>query len=380
MERHLSIPPLHDEQESGSTVGEAQRPPQPATARRRVLSILGAAVGVVAAVATLRAVLPHPADVVAALRTAAVGWLALAAVAEALSMSMFAWQQRRLLGAFGVSMSEPRAEALAYTRSALSITMPAGAVVSAGFAYRQYQSRGASHRVAATVLALSGVLSAAGLAILYVVWIGAVAVAGPALAHPGVAVPAIVATGTAGWALAHHRSSRGRRIRVTAGRLNRAAWRRSLMWLTGRWPRAGRVGTSVADAVHVAGTLRRGDWAAALAFAVGNWLADLACLIAVGYAFGLTLSVVQFAGAYLAVQIVRQIPITPGGIGLIEASLLLALVTAGAPTAAAAAVVLVYRVLSCWLIVPAGLLAWAALQSTGRSGGHRRLLLKECDA
>jgi uncharacterized membrane protein YbhN (UPF0104 family) len=234
-------------------------------------------------------------------------------------------------------MSEPRAEALAYTRSALSITMPAGAVVSAGFAYRQYQSRGASHRVAATVLALSGVLSAAGLAILYVVWIG-------------------------------------------AGRLNRAAWRRSLMWLTGRWPRAGRVGTSVADAVHVAGTLRRGDWAAALAFAVGNWLADLACLIAVGYAFGLTLSVVQFAGAYLAVQIVRQIPITPGGIGLIEASLLLALVTAGAPTAAAAAVVLVDRVLSCWLIVPAGLLAWAALQSTGRASGHRRPLLKECDA
>jgi uncharacterized membrane protein YbhN (UPF0104 family) len=204
MERHLSIPPLHDEQESGSTVGEAQRPPQPATARRRVLSILGAAVGVVAAVATLRAVLPHPADVVAALRTAAVGWLALAAVAEALSMSMFAWQQR--------------------------------------------------------------------------------------------------------------------------------------------------------------------------------WRFSTSCLIAVGYAFGLTLSVVQFAGAYLAVQIVRQIPITPGGIGLIEASLLLALVTAGAPTAAAAAVVLVDRVLSCWLIVPAGLLAWAALQSTGRASGHRRPLLKECDA
>jgi hypothetical protein len=33
----------------------------------------------------LRHVLPHPADVVAALRTATVGWLALAAIAEAQS-------------------------------------------------------------------------------------------------------------------------------------------------------------------------------------------------------------------------------------------------------------------------------------------------------
>jgi uncharacterized membrane protein YbhN (UPF0104 family) len=130
----------------------------------------------------------------------------------------------------------------------------------------------------------------------------------------------------------------------------------------------------MADAADVAGTVRRGDGAAALAFAVGNWVGDLACLIAVGYAFGLTLSVVQLAGAYLAVQIVRQIPITPGGIGLIEASLLVALVAAGAPHIAAAAVVLVYRVLSCWLIVPTGFLAWVVLQSTGRRADHDRLL------
>ncbi len=95
-------------------------------------------------------------------------------------------------------------------------------------------------------------------------------------------------------------------------------------------------------------------------------MADLPCLIAVGYAFGLTVSVVQFAGAYLAVQIVRQIPITPGGIGVIEASLVVALVAAGAPYVTAAAVGIVYRVLSCWAIVPTGLLVRVALRSAGR--------------
>jgi uncharacterized protein (TIRG00374 family) len=78
------------------------------------------------------------------------------------------------------------------------------------------------------------------------------------------------------------------------------------------------------------------------------------------------LSVAQFAGAYLAVQIIRQLPLTPGGIGVIEASLLVALVAAGAPHIAAAAVVLVYRVLSCWVIVPTGLVAWAGLLSARR--------------
>jgi hypothetical protein len=46
-----------------------------------------------------------------------------AALAGALSMDMFARQQRRLLGAIGVAISIPRAEALTYARSALSVSI-----------------------------------------------------------------------------------------------------------------------------------------------------------------------------------------------------------------------------------------------------------------
>ena len=320
----------------------------------------------------MRGVVPHPAAVVAALHTASGGWLAVAALAEVLSMDMFARQQRRLLGAFGVAISLPRAEALTYARSALSVSMPAGAAVSGGFAYLQYRSRGASHRVAADVTVLSGVLSAVGLAALYAVWIAAATVVGPVLAHPGVAVAMVAAVGGGCLSLVHRRSNRRRHLGGTAGHANPPAVRRALIWLTARWPWARRVFTPVADALDAAAAVQRRDWVAALAFAAGNWLADLGCLIAVGYGFGLTLSVAQFAGVYLAVQIVRQVPITPGGIGVIEASLLVALVAGGAPHVTAAAVVLVYRVLSCWVIVPIGLVAWVGLRSTGLRGDRPR--------
>jgi hypothetical protein len=72
--------------------------------------------------------------------------------------------------------------------------------------------------------------------------------------------------------------------------------------------------------------------------------------------------VVTLGAVYLTVQIVRQIPLTPGGIGVIELSLLAGLVSAGAGEAAAAATVLVYRLLSCWLIIPVGLLCWTLLR------------------
>jgi uncharacterized protein (TIRG00374 family) len=364
-----SAMPVH-QQGDGGAGAQPPRPSRSTAIRRRILPILTVVVGVVAAGLALRGTLPHPVEVASALRTASVGWLAVAAVAEALSMSMFGRLQRRLLGAFGVPISVSRVEALTYARTALSVTMPAGAVISAGFAYRQYQARGASHRIAASVMVLSGVLSSAGLVIVYGAWIVAVTAARPALAHPGAAVSAIAVVTAGGWAAAHHLSVRRRRDRIAASRTNPARNHKTVVWLAARWPWAGRVATSVLGAIDVARTLRQGDLIAASTFAVANWVGDLACLICVGHAFALTLSVVQVAGAYLAVQIVRQIPITPGGIGLIEASLLVALVAAGAPSVAAAAVVLVYRVLSCWLIAAVGFLVWVALQSTGRREGN----------
>ena len=56
------------------------------------------------------------------MRDADLSWLTVAATAQAVSMTMFGWQQRRLLHAFGVTMSLHRSVALAYSRSAIAIS------------------------------------------------------------------------------------------------------------------------------------------------------------------------------------------------------------------------------------------------------------------
>jgi uncharacterized protein (TIRG00374 family) len=111
----------------------------------------------------------------------------------------------------------------------------------------------------------------------------------------------------------------------------------------------------------VARAVSVGQLAVPVGYAALNWLLDLCCLIAVAHACDLPLTAFQLATVYLAVQVVRQVPLTPGGIGLIEASLLAGLVTAGAPQSGAAAAVLAYRLISCWLVLPAGLLAYVRL-------------------
>lgn len=268
---------------------------------------------------TLRDRLPDGTAVLAALRSADAGWLALAAVAIFVSMGMFARQQRRLLTAFGVTLARHRALALAFSRSAMSISLPAGSVVSAGYAFRQFLAGGADKRAATTVMVLSGVISAAALVVLYASGVLASTffdISGAWQANPTLALTACAM------------------LVVTIGFLVRYASR------------------SVATR----------HWVLALAAAVANWSADLLCLIFVAHAFDLPVSLAALGVVYLTVQIVRQIPLTPGGIGVIEASLLAGLVSAGAGDAAAAATVVTYRLLSCWLIIPVGFIGWLVLR------------------
>ena len=95
-------------------------------------------------------------------------------------------------------------------------------------------------------------------------------------------------------------------------------------------------------------------WRISSAAAVIKWLADFAVLVAATLAVGADVDFVSLATVYVGVQIIRQIPFTPGGIGIIEAALLAGLIAAGSAAAPAAAAVVIYRALTFWLILPAG--------------------------
>jgi uncharacterized membrane protein YbhN (UPF0104 family) len=305
---------------------------------------LVAAAGVAAVV--LRHKLPDGHEVVRAVGAADPRLLLAAAAAQAVSMEMFARQQRSLLRAFGVRLSAGRSRAITYARTAISATLPVGSVISAGFAFTQWRAKGATRNVAATVMVLSGLASFGGLVTLFLTGSGAAV-----LAHPGavaaVPVPALAAVAVVAGAAVL--------VGLVLTRIRRFDG-----------PRATAV-----RALRAAARLPRRYALAALAFAGFNWLTDLVCLVVTARAVHLRVDLLTVTGVYLAVQVVRQLPVTPGGVGVIETSLLAGLVSAGAGRADAGAAVLAYRVLSCWLIVPIGLATWAVL-----SGGRirRRLL------
>lgn len=84
-------------------------------------------------------------------------------------------------------------------------------------------------------------------------------------------------------------------------------------------------------------------------------------LVAVGLALGLPVSPLHIVVAYLAATVAVALIPTPGGIGSVEAALIVALVAAGGPAAVATAVVLAYRIITVWLPLLPGALTLGAL-------------------
>jgi uncharacterized protein (TIRG00374 family) len=62
--------------------------------------------------------------------------------------------------------------------------------------------------------------------------------------------------------------------------------------------------------------------------------------------------------AYAAAELAAQIPFTPGGLGFVEAGLVGTLTLAGTPAPAAVTATLLYRLVSYWLPIPAGGVAY----------------------
>ena len=108
-------------------------------------------------------------------------------------------------------------------------------------------------------------------------------------------------------------------------------------------------------------------WKGALAATVGRWAFDYATLMAALAAVGADprpgLVLLAFSGA----QVLSQIPITPGGLGFVEAGLTTMLALAGVPAGDAVLATFAYRLFSYWLPLPAGLVAFAAHRKQERS-------------
>jgi uncharacterized protein (TIRG00374 family) len=106
----------------------------------------------------------------------------------------------------------------------------------------------------------------------------------------------------------------------------------------------------------VVGVLGR-QWWEALLLAAGRWVLDYMTLIATLYAVGATPRVSLVLLAFCAAQLLGNLPLTPGGVGFVEAGLTGTLALAGVGGGAAVVATLAYRLVSFWLPIPAGAVA-----------------------
>jgi uncharacterized protein (TIRG00374 family) len=285
------------------------------------------------------------------------GWLLIAVVAEACAILAFSMVQRRLVMDLGGRLSRRRSVELTLASGAISSSLPGGSAFGAGYTYRRLRRAGLDKAdVGVTMLASSGLLTGA-LLLLYV------ALTGPSLLdglgqligrrHVGPLV--VLAVVLVLLMVFRHRQPSGPVAEVVTV-VEVPAWKRPVP--TSIFGRAARsIVLFGRSSRHSARAIPASSWPVSGVWAVAKWAADFAVLACATFAVGVDVDFVALASVYVGIQALRQIPFTPGGIGVIEAALLAGLIAAGAPAAPAAAAVLIYRVLTLWVILPAGAVA-----------------------
>lgn len=272
------------------------------------------------------------------------GWVAACILAQAASMSSFGRVQKVLLGAAGVKISQLKSLSVIYASTAMSLTLPAGQVFSTAFTYRRTRRWGASPVVASWQVAMSGVLAAAGLALL---GIGGALFVGTAV-NPFTmvfTVLGLIVMLFIGRYVASHPDSLEDLGRWALRSYN---WMRSKPEEHGveRW----RAIIKQLESVKMSNR----HTAEAFGWSFYNWVADIACLGFACLAVGAEPSLAGLAIAYAAAKAVGAIPLMPGGLVFVEGTLIAALAASGMTTSKAVAAVLVYRLISFILVAIVG--------------------------
>jgi uncharacterized protein (TIRG00374 family) len=276
-------------------------------------------------------------------------WFAAMVALEAGSFA-FAWALQRFAMRtdrwFGVATAQ-------LAGNAVSRIVPAGAAAGGAVQFRMLAAAGIDAAAVGTGLAAASLISTATLLALPLLAVPAVVAGRPV--PRGLAQAAWLGAGVfavafaAGWVLL-----------TTDAPLDRLA--RAIEWVLARVRRGWRSDGLAARLLVARDAIRRDlgrKWWEALLASLGNWLLDYLALLAALTAVGSRPRPSLVLLAYVAAMLLGMIPLTPGGLGFVEAGLTTLLVVAGVSAPDAALATLAYRLVSYWLPLPAGVVAAA---------------------
>ena len=252
-------------------------------------------------------------------------WILAAIAAESASMAAFALMLRRLLATGGTSVGVRPMLATSLAANALSVSIPlAGPEVATAFTFRRFTRQGADAPLAGWSLLSGGVVSSAA---------GALVLAGGGLASGNVlAADIAVPGGVLAVTLLLVVGAAARRPRLRDALERPATWTLRLTARLLRRPAEDPSQIIRAWAARLGSLqLAPSGWMAVTGLAVINWLADAAVLAVSIRATGGAVPWHDLLLVYGSGIAAQSLNITPGGLGVAEGTLSLALVATGLP-------------------------------------------------
>ena len=251
--------------------------------------------------------------------------------------------------------------------NAISLVVPGGAAVGAATQFRMLATAGNDTTTTVGGLTAFSLLNIAGLLALPIFVLPAI-IAGTPIAR-GLLTTAILGLGAfvlfAGFAAAVLLLDGPIRW---AGRVVQAArnrWRRKAAPMTDLPDRLLRERNSIRDVLGQ-------RWRAAALLSSGRLFLDYGCLLAAIRATGAKPNPSLVLLAYAVAGLLKLVPITPGGLGIVEAGLSGLLILAGVPSGDAVVATLAYRIISYWLPIFVGPFAYVAFRVRYGAPGHAR--------
>ncbi len=285
-----------------------------------------------------------------------------AVLAELGSFVCFAGMQYELLRSGGLGAPKVPLLGTTLAAQAMANSLPGGNAPSVVYSFRWYRRFGADATLATWALAGTLVASFVSLSLLATVGLALATGEGASLDLVPVVVGALGITVAVGVVFVYERP-----LTLVV------SWSMRLTHRFFRWPR-GDVTAQVHGVINRVRSVRltTAQVARIVSWALMNWVLDCACFAMMFTAVHFGIPWKGLLLAYGAGQMAATLPITPGGLGAVEGSITIALVEFGGAQGATVDAVLMYRLISFWLVLAVGWVWWGFLASQVRRGVWNR--------
>jgi uncharacterized protein (TIRG00374 family) len=288
------------------------------------------------------------------------GWVVAGTLLEGVSLFCYAVMTRLLLPPGSHKPGLYRLFLIDLSAAAVAHVIPAGTLGTAALGFKLFTNEGISGNDATVMMAAKGIGSTVVLnVLLWVSLVISIPLAGFQPIYGTVAIIGSVVLLGVGLLV----------LGVTRG-ADRAS--RVLRYIGAKIPglTADGVERGVLNAAHSFSLLARDKKVMAwtLLWASLNWILDAASLWCFVAAFGHLANPIELFAAYGIANVAGALPLTPGGLGVVDSITPLLLVGFGVTRSVATLGVLGWRVVNFWLPIPTGAAAYLALQVKPHSG------------